>query len=85
MVMTMMNEVIGMDFYAAVGEELKKAREKSERSGSWVARQAGISTSTYRLYEMGQVAAPMGKIEDVCKVLGVPFGDLLRAVADKME
>lgn len=74
-----------MEFYKALGSELKQARESRERSCSWVARQAGVSVSTYRLYELGQARAPMDKIEAVCGVLGVPFGDLLRAVADKID
>lgn len=68
--------------YLHLGEKIKKARKLSSYSQRDMAKQLGLSFSTYSNYENGYSEPPIEVIENFCDAVNITINDLLELKVD---
>jgi transcriptional regulator with XRE-family HTH domain len=68
----------------ALGEAIRRLREKREFTQERLAQDAGVTTGTVSLIERGQSNPAWGTVKAIASALEVSMADLSRA-ADKLE
>ncbi|MCO3072300.1 helix-turn-helix transcriptional regulator [Pseudomonas aeruginosa] len=78
------------DVTMAIGENIRKARERKGLRQEQVAEMAGIPLSTYKNYEHGKQPPPGDRLGAIARTLGVSADELVfeeseRQVADELR
>lgn len=59
-----------------IGEKLKEARKRAERTQQWCASLLGVSLSTYKRYENGLSKPTISQVSTLAEALGVTVESL---------